>query len=194
MSGYTKMFTSLLDSSVWGLSKEARLVWLTVLLIKDRDQVVRCSVPGLARRANLAKDDVEKGLSELMAPDPDSQDLRRGMTKYGGRRLVPVDDGWYVVNGEYYRQKMSADERSEYKRVWIARKREEQKRLRMEGKLPNVKHAKNVPSLAERIAGDQSDQSDKPDRADQVNQTNQANRADRTDPGSIVPGGEIIER
>lgn len=31
MNGYTKLFNSILDSTIWGESDETRLVWITLL-------------------------------------------------------------------------------------------------------------------------------------------------------------------
>jgi len=57
-----------------------------------------------------------------MAPDPYSR------TKdHEGRRIKECDGGWFVLNGEKYREKMNEDERREYKRIWIANKRAKDK-------------------------------------------------------------------
>lgn len=111
MSGYTKLFTTLLDSTVWALSKEARLLWITMLLKKNRDQIVECSIPGLAHAARLSVEETEVALEELGRPDPYSQTKVKD-----GRRIEKIDRGWLVINGELYRNLLSAEERLEYKR------------------------------------------------------------------------------
>lgn len=110
MSGYTKIFATLLDSTVWGLSKEARLLWITMLVKKNREQVVEASIPGLANAARLTIDETERSLKELMAPD------RYSRTKdHDGRRIEEVDGGWLILNGAKYREMLSLEERRAYK-------------------------------------------------------------------------------
>lgn len=132
MIGYTKFFTSLLDSSVWMLSKEARLLWVTILLKKNRDQIVDCSIPGLAHAARLSVEETISALKELEAPDPYSQ-----TTTDEGRRIRKLDRGWLVINGELYRNKMSAEERKAYKAA-----KQAEYRLREAEKKREVQQAK----------------------------------------------------
>lgn len=122
MKGYTKLFASILDSSVWSLSKEARLLWITMLVKKDRDQVVRAAVPGLAHAARITLQEAEAGLKELMKPDPYSRSK-----DFDGRRLEEVSGGWLVLNGEKYRDMLSQEERREYQRVKQAQYRAEKR-------------------------------------------------------------------
>jgi len=113
MAGYTKLFTTLLDSTVWVLeSKETRLVWITMLLKKNQQQVVECSVPGLAQAAGVELAECEAALKRLMEPDPYSK-----TREHEGRRIKEVEGGWLVLNGAAYRDRMTADDRREYKRM-----------------------------------------------------------------------------
>lgn len=115
MAGYTKIFTSILDSTIWQESKETRLVWITMLAMKDGRQIVEASIPGLAVRAGVTTAECEMALERLRAPDPYSR------TKdHEGRRIRDVDGGWLILNGALYREKLSPDERKEYKRKWQA--------------------------------------------------------------------------
>lgn len=110
MSGYTKLFSSLLDSTVWQESKETRLVWVTMLVMKDRRQVVEASVPGLAKRAGVSIEEAEAALERLRSPDQYSRTQENE-----GRRIKDVEGGWIILNGEKYRDKMNADEVRAYK-------------------------------------------------------------------------------
>lgn len=113
MAGYTKIFTSILDSTIWQESKETKLVWITMLAMKDGRQVVEASVPGLAARAGVSTPECESALNRLRSPDPYSR------TKdHEGRRIQDVDGGWLILNGALYREKMSPDDLREYKRKW----------------------------------------------------------------------------
>lgn len=122
MSGYTKVFTTLLDSTVWQLSKEARILWITMLLKKDGQQMVRAAVPGLAHAARLTIQETEVALKELQKPDRYSQSQ-----EHDGRRVIARDGGWFVVNGAKYRDMLSAESRRAYKRQWQAEKRAKKK-------------------------------------------------------------------
>jgi hypothetical protein len=110
MSGYTKLFSSILDSTVWQESKETRLIWVTMLVMKDRRQIVEASIPGLAKRAGVSISEAESALERLRTPDPYSR-----TQEHEGRRIKDVDGGWMILNGERYRDKMNADEVRAYK-------------------------------------------------------------------------------
>lgn len=122
-NGYVKLFSSILDSSVWTLSKEAKILWVTMLAMKGRDQTVRAALPALARRAVLTIEETQKGLAELMQPDPWSQ-----TKEHEGRRVIEAPGGgWQIVTGQKYRDMLSKEERREYKRVWMANRRKKLK-------------------------------------------------------------------
>ena len=105
MSGYVKLFGSLLDSTVWETPAPVRVVWIAMLAMADRDGEVEASVPGLARRAGVTREDCEAALALFLAPDPDSR------TKdHEGRRIREVDGGWLLLNYEKYRDKATKEE------------------------------------------------------------------------------------
>lgn len=123
MSGYTKLFTTILDSTIWQESKETRLVWITMLAMKDKQQIVQASVPGLAKRAGVEVTECEVALARLKAPDPYSR------TKaHEGRRVEEVEGGWLILNGAKYRELMSREDRREYQRVKQAEYRRRKKK------------------------------------------------------------------
>lgn len=108
MSGYTKLFASILDSTVWLTDPNVRLVWITMLAMADQDGRVEASVPGLAIRARVSRAECEDAISVLSSPDPDSRS-----PEAEGRRIVKIDGGWELVNHAKYRQRMDAEERRE---------------------------------------------------------------------------------
>ena len=108
MAGYTKLFGSILDSTVWQTPGHVRLVWITMLAMADRDGVVEASVPGLAIRAGVERLQADQALALLMAPDPDSRN-----PAHDGRRVEKVDGGWRLLNYAAYLHKLSADDRRE---------------------------------------------------------------------------------
>jgi len=122
MAGYTKLFSSIIGSTVWREPDHVRLVWITMLALKDRFDMVEASVPGLADFARVSVAQCRAALAVLAAPDPDSRS-----TEHEGRRIKVVDGGWLVLNGEKYRDKMNADERREANRIYQQRWRQRQK-------------------------------------------------------------------
>lgn len=120
MSGYTKLFSSILASTIWREDKDTRIVWITLLAMADRNGMAEGSVPGLADFARLSVDETRKALIKLESPDPDS---RTQVDE--GRRIRTVDGGWLLVNHSKYRAKMNEDDRREYKRVKQAQYRAE---------------------------------------------------------------------
>lgn len=122
MTGYSKLFGSIVASTIWREDDSTRLVWITMLAIKNGMDVVEASIPGLADMARVPMEDTLKALEKLKAPDiySRSQD-------YEGRRIEAVDGGWKILNGEKYRQKMNQDERREYFRIKQQQHRERKK-------------------------------------------------------------------
>jgi hypothetical protein len=113
---FTLLWSRILDSSVWMESKETRLVWITLLAMKDRAGVVVASPIGLAHRANVELEECVRALDKLMSPDPYSTS-----GEFEGRRIEKLNMGWRVLNHEKYRQ---SDKRIE----WTVRKREDRER------------------------------------------------------------------
>jgi hypothetical protein len=105
---YTKLFSSILDSTVWQLPLATKVVWITMLAMRDRDGVVEASVPGLAIRAGVDRSECERALAILMAPDPDSR-----TTEAEGRRIEKVPGGWRLINHDLYAAKLSDEDRKE---------------------------------------------------------------------------------
>ena len=111
MSGYTKLFNSILASTIWREDDKTRIVWITMLAMADRYGIVEGSVPGLADFARVSVEDCRAALVKLAAPDPDSRSQN-----HEGRRIIAVEGGWQILNHDTYRRKLSADERREYQR------------------------------------------------------------------------------
>lgn len=119
MSGYTKLFHSILDSTVWLTPHHIRITWVTMLAMADRDGVVQASVPGLAVRARVSREECEEALSHFMSPDPDSRS-----PEHDGRRIEKVDGGWRLLNHQKYGDLLSHEDRKEKARIRQQRKRD----------------------------------------------------------------------
>lgn len=124
---YTKLFSSILDSSVWGESPEVCKVWVTLLAMMDREGYVFGSVAGIARRSVLPIEATQKALDVFLGPDPLSADLSRG-SQTEGRRVEPAPGGWRIINAAYYRDLIDAEARRtvnrEAKRRYRAKRRQ----------------------------------------------------------------------
>lgn len=115
---FCKLASGIILSTIWREDDHTRILWITMLAVKGRDHRVLASVPGLAAVANLPIASVRAGLQKLMSPDPDSR------TKdHEGRRIIEIEGGWFVVNGEKYRNYMSKAERNEYQARLMATRR-----------------------------------------------------------------------
>ncbi len=125
---YAKLFSHITESSLWSASKEARLLFVTLLAKADRVGFFETSIPGLARVANLSLVETEQALAELMAPDPYSKSKA-----YEGRRVEVVDRGFLVINYQEYRNRRDEEARREYMANLMADRRAKDKEKR-EGK------------------------------------------------------------
>ena len=54
MTGYTKLFSSILASTIWDEDAPTRLVWITLLAMSDKNRTVEGSIPGLAHQARVS--------------------------------------------------------------------------------------------------------------------------------------------
>lgn len=115
MTGYTKLFSSILDSTIWDEDCATRILWITMLaMVNMRGQVLSSEV-NMGLRARLPLDDVKKGLACLLADDPNSR-----TPEFNGRRIEKIDGGWQVLNYEKYRTKQ---DRTDYMRKYMRKYR-----------------------------------------------------------------------
>jgi hypothetical protein len=99
VSGFVKIYGSMLDSSIWGEPANVRLLWITMLAMADAEGEVMAAVPGLARRANLSIPETVDALRVLTEPDAFD---RSGVDE--GRRIRSIPGGWLLVNYQAYRE------------------------------------------------------------------------------------------
>lgn len=116
---YSKLFSSIIHSTVWRAGKDVQVLWTTLMAMCDRDGVVESSLPGLADAAQLSLKETEAALKVLMSPDPYSR-----TPDHEGRRVAPVDGGWVLLNYEKYREKDDLEERRRKDRERQQRRRE----------------------------------------------------------------------
>lgn len=134
--GYTKLFSEIVASTIWREDNVTRLVWITMLALKNERHVVEASVPGLADLARVSLKECEASLGKLSSPDKYSRSQ-----DHEGRRIEKCDGGWLILNGEYYRQKMGAEDRREYQKLKQAEYRKRRKQLQTEAVCEGAKEA-----------------------------------------------------
>lgn len=119
---YTKLFSSIVTSTIWREDDKTRIVWITLLAIKNRHGEVAGSIPGLAALANVSIPDCEAALNKLASPDTYSRTKENE-----GRRIEIIEGGWRILNHARYRNAMSEDERRAYQAQWQAQYRKRKK-------------------------------------------------------------------
>ena len=70
MPNYTKLFNSIVTSTIWTEDDKTRIVWITMLAIADQNGEVQASIPGLARLAAVSISDAEMAIAKFLGPDP----------------------------------------------------------------------------------------------------------------------------
>lgn len=119
MTGYTKLFGTIIASTIWTEDDKTRLVWITMLAMANKHGEVEASIPGLAKFANVSIADTESALKKLLAADKYSRSK-----EFDGRRIEVIDGGWEILNHAKYREKASDEDRREQSRIRVKRFRE----------------------------------------------------------------------
>src|ERR1051325_7827971 len=126
---FTKLFSSITESSIWMEPDATRLVWITMLAMSDQNGFVFGSVPGLAHRARVSIEDCRAALRTLLEPDHESR-----TPDHEGRRIAVVDGGWALLNHAKYRKILSVESIRESKRAYMRRIRSETPNVEVSGK------------------------------------------------------------
>lgn len=126
MTGYTKLFSTIIHSTIWQEPLDVKVVWITLLALKDRDGRVSCSVPGLASAAGVSVEQAEAALAKFRLPDKYSSTKENE-----GRRISDCEGGWMILNHYKYQEAMSLDDRRAY---WALKQREARARKNVIGR------------------------------------------------------------
>lgn len=54
VTGFTKLFSTIVHSTVWREDMHVKVVWVTMLALADRNGEVQASLPGLADAARVS--------------------------------------------------------------------------------------------------------------------------------------------
>lgn len=110
--GYVKLFSSILDSTLWQQDPPTKVLWITLLAMANWYGEVHASIPGLAHRAGIALEECERALNLFQQPDKYSR-----TADHQGRRIQTIEGGWLVLNYTAYRARMSGEDRRERDRI-----------------------------------------------------------------------------
>jgi hypothetical protein len=114
---YNKLFTSILDSSIWVEEPATKIVWITLIAAMDEDGFAHFStLRNLANRAVLSVEQTEAAVKILESPDPNSADK-----DFDGRRIERVPGGWMVLNARKYRDTVTRSIAKEKQRQRVQR-------------------------------------------------------------------------
>lgn len=102
---YTKLFNTIVTSTIWQESLHTKIVWVTMLALSDKNGEVQGSIPGIANLSGVTVDQCEEAIAVLLSPDKysRSKDLE-------GRRIEEIPGGWALVNHAKYRAMASKED------------------------------------------------------------------------------------
>jgi len=115
---FTKLFSSITESTVWCEDSDTRVVWITMLAMSDKNGKVWGSVPGLAKNAVVSLESCITALDKFTSPDKWSR-----TKEFEGRRIEKIAGGWRLLNHGKFRDMRDEEERKIYKADWIRNKR-----------------------------------------------------------------------
>jgi len=139
---YTKLFNSIITSTIWMENNDTRIVWITMLAMADKNGEVQASVPGLARVAGVQTESCREALAKFLSPDPDSR------TKDDdGKRIEHIEGGWRLLNHRKYREMCS---REEQKASEAKRKADYRAKIKRNGGICD-ETSENVPDMSQSV-------------------------------------------
>jgi hypothetical protein len=101
---------------------QALVTFQQMVILADKHGCVDMTPDAISRITTIPLEIIETGLQELSKPDPESRSPLEE-----GRRIAPLSDhrswGWKVVNYEHYRKIRSEEERREYHRQYMRKRR-----------------------------------------------------------------------
>lgn len=128
-ASWTPLWSGIVESSLWDEPDPVIKVFITMLAIKDSDHVCRATAYQLAKKTGKTEVEVLDALKVLSSPDT----RRHEHQDFEGRRIEAVEEGWLILNGEKYREKVSQEMARARNRRSQAAWRERQK---IAGKFP----------------------------------------------------------
>jgi hypothetical protein len=110
--GFTKLFSSIINSTIWREDDKTRIVWITMLAMADSKGNIWAAIPGLADAAKVSIGDCERAVEKFKGPDKYSR-----TKEHDGRRIIEIDGGFNILNYAKYREKYRNKDRRDYFRT-----------------------------------------------------------------------------
>lgn len=102
MQTFVPIFSSIVDSSLWGEEDWVVKIFMTMLAKQDADFVVRANAYTIGQWARKDEATAIKALKILSSPDKNRVEPQ----PFDGRRVQKVEDGWQILNGQKYQDMM----------------------------------------------------------------------------------------
>jgi hypothetical protein len=133
MRTFAPLWSGIVDSSIWDEPDYVVKVFLTMMALKDADQICRLNTYQLATRARKSELEVIDALRILSSPDT----RRIGEQEFEGRRVQAVEEGFLLLNGVKYTKMMSEEmARRRNARAQAAYRERQRKKFNKSGPLP----------------------------------------------------------
>ncbi len=127
MNSWTPLWSQVVDSSLWEEKPSVRVLFMTMLALKDADHIVRYDAYKLHKKAHLTAAETLEALEVLKSPDTGRQQFEQ---EFDGRRIEEVAEGWLVLNGAKYREMIQKMRIRQYKTDWQRDARAAEKRAK----------------------------------------------------------------
>ena len=114
MNSWTPIWNTLVDSSIWEEDDAVCKIFITLLALKDVDQVVRLTAYQIAKKANKTEGEAIRCLKVLASPDK----KRIEKQPHDGRRIERVEDGYLVLNGQKFQDMVQDMRRKRQQAQW----------------------------------------------------------------------------
>lgn len=116
---WSPLWSRIVLSTLWSESKDVKILYVTMLALKDSKGEVAGTTVGLAKLAGLTYEEAVEALRVLESPDTKSDTNQ----EYEGRRIRRMDGGWKILNHDKYQAKLKELNRQTYQAQWIAGQR-----------------------------------------------------------------------
>ncbi len=139
---FTKLFSSITESTIWVEDDQTRILWICMLAMADKHGRVWGSIPGLANRARISVDATRAAIQKFLGPDADSR-----TPDNDGRRIEQIDGGWRLLNYEKYRDVRDEESIKASKRKYINERRAKEREARkmgVEQPVEKVEHCRTM--------------------------------------------------
>lgn len=123
MKTWAPLWNGIVDSSIWDEPDYVVKIFLTMLAVKDSDHIVRLNAYQIGKKARKDEREVLDALKVLSSPDT----KRIEKQEFDGRRIMAVEEGWLILNGQKYRDAVSLEMKRARNRKAQAAWREKQK-------------------------------------------------------------------